>query len=494
MKTKYFVSFGMATVMSVSVMTSVLAQETTTVTETNKTVEIEPAKQSVSTPTFAPSPSAEAGPGGTRPAVASTVQNQPVYDGSMSAILERAIERNPRYGIIAKTRKATEEELKQAKALYMPSIDLQADTGWERTDRGTINNESMWRNQAGLTLTQLLFDGYGVSSEIKRQKARVESSANRAAEVSEFLGLDIVESYLEVMRQRELRLIAQQNVVDHEKILDTLNTGEDAGTITTGDVSQGDARYALAKANLQSTEEALKRAEATFVQKAGEVAGKFEFPDVPRQMLPATSDESVTLLLKNSPTLAVLRSDVKVADAEYEGSGSTLYPTFTLEANANVGRDVNGIDGRTEGESVLGVMRWNLYRGGADIARQREFNHRLGASKDTYRDAELQAEKDMRDSWAGLEASSARVKEFDSQVKANTQVVSVYMDQFNLGRRTLLDLLDSQNELFVSKSNRINALYTEAFAVYRILALQGDLLASLNVQRPAEAQLAKKKK
>lgn len=403
----------------------------------------------------------------------------------------KGIETNPQYGLIANDSLATREELSQAKGLYRPSIDFLAESGLERTDTPSIDDESMWRNRASLTLTQMLFDGFSAKSEVSRQKYRVESTQNRVGEMAEFIGLDIVEAYLEVLRQRDLLAIARANVEDHAKILNTIQTGAEAGTVTSGDVSQAQARQSQARATASSTEESLRRAEAMFIQKVGDTPGSMALPAVPREALPTTLEDAVRQAVTLSPTLAVYESDIKVAQAEYEGAGSTLYPRVELQANASIGNDLNGIDGKENRESILGVVRWNLYRGGADEARQREFMYRHAIAKERRADAARQVEKDMRDTWAGMISSAQRAQQFQEQAAANEKVVGVYLDQFNIDRRTLLDVLDSQNELFVSRSSHVNALYTEMFAVFRVLALEGKLLNSLGVAKPREARAAK---
>lgn len=403
--------------------------------------------------------------------------------------VSKGVLRNPEYGVVANNKLATKEELSQAKALWAPSVDFLGESGWERTNSPSIDKENNWRNRASLTITQLLFDGYGTNSEIKRQKYRVESATHRVGEVAEFVGLDIVQAYLEVLRQRDLLAIARANVEDHMKILGTIETGADAGTVTEGDVSQANARLAAARSIVSSTEEALRRGEALFIQKVGDVPGDMAFPTIPKDKLTPSVDDSVRAAITNSPTLAVFESDVKVAWAEYEGSGSTLYPRVEVQANATVGHDLNGIDGHDDRESVLGVVKWNLYRGGADFDRQREHMYRHAQTKERRAQAAREVEKDVRDTWAGMIAAAERAKQFLDQAAANEKVVSVYMDQFSLDRRTLLDVLDSQNELFVSRSNHVNALYTEMFAVFRVLALEGRLLASMGIPRPREAKI-----
>lgn len=407
-------------------------------------------------------------------------------DGNLTLqdAVSKGIKTNPQFGLIEADRDATKEELAQAKALYLPSIDLLGESGYERTNRPGIDKESMWRNRASLTLTQMLFDGFGTKSENARQKYRVESTVNRTSEIAEFVGLDIVEAYLEVLRQRDLLAIARANVDDHVRILDTISAGASGGTVTEGDVQQANARTANARAIVASTEQALREAEALFIQKAGDMPGDMAFPDIPRANLPANVEDAVRIAMTNSPTLNVYESDIKVAQEEYNASGSTLYPQLDLVANANVGNDLDGIDGHEDSQSVLAVVNWNLYRGGADHARQREFMYRHAKAKETRAEAARQVEKDMRDTWAAMQAAAQRAQQYLDQSTANEKVVGVYLDQFSLDRRTLLDVLDSQNELFVSRSSHVNSLYTEMFAVFRVLALQGKMLNTIGVAKP----------
>lgn len=418
--------------------------------------------------------------------LATTAANAAGEDGDLTLqdAVAKGIVTNPDFGMIEADRDATKEEHSQAKALYLPSVDLLGESGWERTNRSGIDKESKWRNRASLTLTQMLFDGFGTRSEVARQKYRVESTTNRTAEIAEFIGLDIVEAYLEVLRQRDLLAIARANVDDHTRILDTIQTGASAGTVTEGDVQQALARTAQARATVTSIEQSLREAEALFIQKAGDMPGDMAFPEIPRDKLAPNVDEAVRIAVTNSPTLNVFESDIKVAQEEYNAAGSTLYPQVDLVANVQGGNDLGGVDGHEDSQSLLAVMNWNLYRGGADQARQREFMYRHAKSKENRASASRQVEKDMRDTWAGMQAASARAQQFLEQASANEKVVGVYLDQFSLDRRTLLDVLDSQNELFVSRSSHVNSLYTEMFAVYRVLALQGRLLNTLNVPKP----------
>ena len=134
------------------------------------------------------------------------------------------------------------------------------------------------------------------------------------------------------------------------------------------------------------------------------------------------------------------------------------------------------------------VANWNLYRGGGDEARIREHVYRHAQSKNDRNDVARSVESDVRQTWANMMAAGERSEAFRQQAEANAMVVQAYKDQFNLDRRTLLDVLDSQNEWFVSRSNAINNSYLEMFAVYRLLALRGSLLPAMGVPYPKGSQ------
>lgn len=415
-------------------------------------------------------------------------------DLTLNEAIAKGVVTNPEYAIVANDRRAVDNELKQAKALWKPSVDFVGESGFENTDTVLVNNKNLWRNRASVTIVQDVWDGGKFSEnsgEIKRQKARVESTAHRVDETAEFVALDITEAFLEVLRQRDLLSIARANVQDHLKIMQTIRDGAETGAVTDGDVAQAEARVASARAVEASIRQDLREAEASFIKSVGEMPANLIFPEVPRDALPANVEDVVKFAITNSPTLAVFEADIDVAKNEYFKTSSPLYPKITIEANAAYGNDLNGYEGSERRASALGVIRWNLFRGGADRARQQEFIYRHAMAKERRASAARQVEKDVRDTWAGMVAASERAARFLEQANANEKVVNVYLDQFSLSRRTLLDVLDSQNELFVSRSSHVNSLYTEIFGIYRLLALEGKLLETVGVETPVEASLTK---
>jgi adhesin transport system outer membrane protein len=414
---------------------------------------------------------------------------------SLSEAISIGVMTNPEYGVVAGTRRATDAELDQAQALYLPSIDFSGDAGVEYTDDAFTNggldgddDETLLRYEAGLTLTQMLFDGFETKYEVERQENRIQSSAFRVMETAELVGLSIVEAFLEVIRQRELLAITRDNVNEHLAIKDLIQGGVDAGRSTQADLEQINARLASSRAQEATVLQQLRIAEANYRREVGADPRDLVLPGIPVNGLAPNVEEEVKEAITKSPTLGIFDSDVKVAYAEKKGTASTLYPQVDLQLNARTGENVGGVEDRDTSASALVVANWNLYRGGGDLARIKEFTHRYQVSKERRADTARSIENDVRQTWARMVSAGERARQFASQAAANTEVVRAYKDQFALDRRTLLDVLDAQNELFVSRSNTINAEFLEMFSVFRILALKGSLLPTMSVAFPREAE------
>jgi len=398
---------------------------------------------------------------------------------------------NPETETVENNRRATDEELEQAKALYLPSVDMRADTGYQSIysdpDGAVSGHSDLWRSQASLTLTQLLFDGFETHYENERQRHRVRSASHRVRETAEFVGLDIVEAYLDVLRQRELLAIAQENLNQHRSIMSQIDDSTGAGRSTQADVEQTKARIQAAVAQEAAVRQSLRNAEASYLRRVGDMPQtNLQRPVSPNNLLESSVDDEVKQVLTHSPTLDIKEADVNVAESEMEQSKATLYPQLDFQAGASVGENLDGVEGRTQEASALVIANWNLYRGGGDEARIREHVYRHAQAKSDRNASARTVERDVRQTWANMLAARERAEAFRGQADANAMVVQAYKDQFNLDRRTLLDVLDSQNEWFVSRSNAINNDYLEMFAVYRLLALRGVLLPSMGVAYPKE--------
>ena len=415
---------------------------------------------------------------------------------SMEDAIKLALAHNPDIGNVAHNREAIEQELRQARGLYLPQIDIATGLGKERTnDRNTRadpNNRdalTLTRFESSLTIQQRIFDGYETSNTINREKARVKSAALRVYENSEFTALDAIGAYLEVLRQRELVRLAEENVQVHQVILGFLEEQLAGGVGSAADVAQTESRLAQSRATLSSTFNSLRDAEATYVRVVGQYPDDLTMREFPAAALPSDLDVALEQVWRNNPTFKIFDADVDVAEAEVGIAEVPFYPAVTLEGESEYNDNRDAIESWEFNNTIILRLRWNLFRGGIDSANRQEAVTRVSQSKAIRHAALLQAEEEMRNSWNALEASRQQIGEFEKNVEFELATRDAYRQQFEVGQRTLLDVLDSENALFVARGQLTTAKINEELASYRVLAVAGVLLKTLAIPAPEQANL-----
>ncbi|MEE8534751.1 MAG: TolC family protein, partial [Kiloniellales bacterium] len=156
-----------------------------------------------------------------------------------------------------------------------------------------------------------------------------------------------------------------------------------------------------------------------------------------------------------------------------------------LESEYNDGRD--GVADWEFNNQFMVRLDWNLFRGGIDRANRQEALSRMNEAKNRRYQSLVDAQQDVRQSWFALESNRQQTEDLTSAVRFNTETRNAYRDQFDVAQRTLLDVLDAENELFVSKGQLVTASTNETLAGHRVLALGGRLMAMLGVSAPEQA-------
>ena len=410
----------------------------------------------------------------------------PVYANGIAEAVRTALQTNPDVGLTAENRRAVRYELRQAEARYLPTVDFRAAAGPEYNRDNTTKTRSgggewMPKYEFGLTLSQMLFDGWATDANVARQEARDNSAARRVRETSQFIGLDAVEAYLESLRQRELTALAEENVRVHEQVLQLVEVKAAGGAATVADVQQAQSRLAAAEATLTEAQTRLRDADATYDRVIGREPEGLSRPVPPYFALPPSVEAAIELALENNPTISVNKADLDVTRKEYAETLSAFYPTVSLEVAANRNRNVSAVRGNDYDASALVVMRYNIFNGGEDSFRRSEFAARIAQERQRLNRTIRLTEEEMRVSYNALTSARERIVAQRREVGANAQVRTTYRQQFDLGGRNLLELLDSENELFVARGNLISTEFLEVFSVYRILASAGILLTALDV-------------
>ncbi|MCT7655684.1 TolC family outer membrane protein [Oceanimonas sp. NS1] len=382
----------------------------------------------------------------------------------------------------------------EAFAGYLPTLDANAGIGYEYTDSPGVRDgdartdKTLTRKEAGLSLRQMLFDGFKTPSNVHRTQAEADAQRYALLSDAENIALRVAEVYLDVLRQDEIVELSRRNLSTHEQILSDIQRRTSSGVGSTADLNQINGRVARAYSNMTAAENNLRDAQSQFVSLVNEMPGDLRQPQPDANYVPPTLEDALAQAKDNHPTLMSASFDVEAAHQQHRDAKSGFYPTVNIELDSNWNDDIDGVRGHNNDFTAMVRMRYNLFNGGADLARSRSTSALEMQAKDIHMNAHRQVEEGMRLAWAAYE-SLGRQKDFlQRHVESSYDTVDAYKKQFSLGSRTLLDVLNTENELFEARRSYINAEYDQLLAEYRIMNASGRLLEALRFTQPEQWQ------
>lgn len=409
-----------------------------------------------------------------------------------------AVQSNPQISQAAQNREATEFELRQAKGLFLPSVDLETSAGADLLDNATRralgeDDNTLAPAQVGVTITQKLFDGGNRAAELRRQAARVDGASFRVLERSEYIALQVAKSYIEYLLQARIVRVSEQNISFHQKILGDISASIKGGALTEADRQQAEERLLGATARYKQAREDLEASKIDFFKLVGKPLAAPAMPPSMSAAIPKTLDVAIDLARSNNPQIHMARADVDAADALVDKARANYLPEVDLEGSARAGHDVDGVDGRTTELGARVVAKWNLYRGGIDTANEQEQIRRASEGRYALHEVYREVEDAVRTSWNRRIMQLDLEKTLRSQAATDDKLVSSYRQQFRVGQRSLLDVLDAQNTRVNTDILAMTSQYAVIFADYRLLAATGKLLSTLNLKpAPQSAAYARK--
>ncbi|MDD7912150.1 TolC family outer membrane protein [Pseudovibrio exalbescens] len=408
---------------------------------------------------------------------------------SLRDAVEAAVHTNPDIQESSANRRARDQELRAAQGAYLPSLSIAASYGAEQLDRPADSSVSdgEWRaaKQFDITAEQLIFDGFGSVNEIYRQGARVDGAAYRVLERSEAIALDAIEAYIDVIRHQEILRKSRENTAKHERIYNEVRQRFEGGETGAADLAQAQERVAATRIITSTVRKSLLDTMAKYRRVIG-LDPKNLVPVQASSLPGATLSATIAMAQQNNPQILAAQADTDAADFEAEGTNAPFLPRVSVEGQASFGDDVNGYDGRNDEYRVMLRMRWNLYNGGTDTARKNQAYEQLAEARARVDRALRETAEGVEVAWASVDTTRERIAALRQTVAANRKVVEGYRDEYNIGQRTLLDLLNAQNALFNSEIDLVSAQAILKFATYQLQGTTGNLLAHFNIEPPAE--------
>jgi adhesin transport system outer membrane protein len=372
-----------------------------------------------------------------------------------------------------------------ARGGLLPQVDFSASTGNENRTTPIVPATS-YRTTAGqLTANQILFDGFFTFSEVNRLGAGMQTRYYELTEAAETVALDAFKAYADVLRYRELVDLATQNYVEHKQSSLLVEERVSGGVGRRVDVEQASGRVAKAESNLLIELTNLHDASARYLRVVGEKPAA-SLPSLPEPfrvgVLPASTESMMHDGILNSPTLLAAVQNARSGQLAVSTSRSGFMPLVQLQAYGTKGNN-NAVAGDNQAQGAAVALNYNLFKGGADMAngKMSSFN------ADQARDLQDKACRDVRQllslAYSDVRSLTEKLDYEDRHRLAIEKTREAYRQQFEIGQRTLMDLLDTQNEFFEASRSYTNARHDQASAQARTLAAMGRLVSTLGATR-----------
>ena len=420
-----------------------------------------------------------------------TQSAQPIQKNAPLRTLEQSVQlalaSHPKLFASRQLLENAQAQLDQVESAFLPKVSLSLGIGREDSNNASSRaangsgSEEMERRESAITLSQMLFDGFNAENLRQSQLQTVSAEDLALLDVASELALRAIQAHLKVATSNKLLDDHLQNLKVHEQIAKDIGLRVRSGKDDRARVSQISARLSLALANLEAAKSQVMSANADYFREVGHYPGpqlSFHTGLIP---LPDNEQALIEKVLSEHP---FLRSKLKALEAkafQEKASDSSNLPSLFLESGASWNANIDAVPGRNSDAYVMLRMRYDLYSGGADRAAQRQTRHATQQVRYELDDLRRELQREASNAWFSYQSNSKRVSFLQDYVESAQTTKVAYDKQFNIGQRSLIDLLDAENELLRAKVQLHEAQENLALAKYQILNLQGNLLSVFNM-------------
>ena len=401
---------------------------------------------------------------------------------SVEEAVRGALENNPEVQVRWHDFRSAGHATRAARGAFQPQVGVSASYGRQRENY--ITGNPMNTGFAEVGVTQLLWDGGRTSANVAEFGSAELVSYFELLDTAETTAVEAMRAYLDVLRHRELVRLAEENLQTHREVFDQVSESARAGVARTADLEQINGRLALAEANLITEESNLHDVTARYLR----IVGDFPGSDLRTVELDADLPDSIHGALheayRHSPRYHAALRNISAAEAATRGQRAERMPRLNATASYGVQtRDEFGFrESHTDGRIGL-ELTYDLFTGGRNSANIRRAVA-LESSAMSQRDlACVNIRQDVQIAFNDLQRIGVQIPILNQHRLSSDRVRTAYRQQFEIGQRTLLDVLDSENEFFEASRAWTNASFDETVAAARTLGAMGLLLETLNVRR-----------
>jgi adhesin transport system outer membrane protein len=415
---------------------------------------------------------------------------------SLTDVVQETISTHPQMKVKEEILREKEQELVNVKSGYLPTLDLSYSIGPEvtRTITNNQNRASLTRKDATVTLKQNLFSGFDTMNGVKQKKELILSASENVNETANSLAIESINAYLSVLKYSALYKTAQENVALHTKYLDQIKKTVEGGIGINSNYTQTLSRFE----NVTSEEYLAKLEYLNIVSSYQRVLpGKVFVEELEEPVVGQLKYNNLELLIKdcieNNPIIKGLKSEINASKALVARNKSKYYPTVDLVAQSYWNKNLNGISTNNEaplsssnydsesGYNALVVFKYNIFNGFADKSNIEMSKHKLLQNHNSLSDNERILKLNIEIAWNTYHITEKSLEHIKKDILATSETVAYYQKEYELGRRSLIDLLNVSIEYNNAKKRKINAEFEQLLAYYKIMSYSNKLLSEMHV-------------
>jgi len=384
--------------------------------------------------------------------------------------------------------RATDEQVPQALSNWRPDVEITGSAGLEgvtstaATDRG----EHREPKSVGLTLTQPIFRGGRTLAATRGAENTVRAERARLTKTEQDVLLAAATAFLDVFRDEAVLGLNTNNEEVLRRQLEATRDRYEVGEITRTDVHQAEARLAGARADRIGAEGRLEASRAAYLNVVGMPAPQNLKTPALLPDLPDSQDKAVKQAAVNNPNVIGADYDRKALDDTVEEVRGELLPTLSLSTGVSRKLQSAGETGRIDSAEMTLNLTVPLYQQGEVYSRLREAKQNVAEQIQVIDRARRDSVEAATQAWESLQTAMARVKSFKAQIDANVVALEGVQREAQVGSRTVLDVLDAEQELLDSRVSHVGARRDELLAVFELKAAMG-LLTSEKLKLPVTA-------
>jgi len=410
---------------------------------------------------------------------------------TISEAVQQTIETNPKIYVKKAVLNSEKELLTREKSGYLPSVDISYSVGRERTRMiaNSRNSVTTTIQNVNAAVTENIFEGFKTKSGVKKQRALVLSAEKNVQNVVNNTALDAALSYLNIIKTMYLAKIAKENVAVHKKYLDQIKVRVDAGAARKSDYKQTLSRYENAQSSFYFAEQNYKNAITAFQKVLNIKVNPDTFKNPSIEHLPSQNvNELVQLALKNNPELRTKYADIESARATVSQSKAGYYPKVDLKLQSYWHKNLNGIIidathpyDTEDSYSAQAVVSYNIFRGFSDKSIVESNKYKLIEKQSTLADSKRNIVAGIKTAWQTYMSTKEQMIYIKKNITASEETVKDYHEEYNLGRRSIVDLLNIELENNAAKNRLVRTRYNHYIAYYQLLTYTNKLLEEMNV-------------